>query len=116
MPKRILSVAFLAFFAFVVGWFGWVSFGATSVAFESSEGDWSDQEVPLKGRDFTTIAASFERYKTRCGRLSAKLFRTTKPNLYNVFEWWNYAFDPKWNVPYRAPQILSSTVPRCAND
>ena len=115
MPRRALSVAFLAFFAFVVGWFGWVSFGATSVGFESSEGDWSDREVPLKGRDFATIAASFDGYKTRCGHPSATLFRTTKPNLYNVFEWWSYATDPKWNVPYRTPQVSPSTAPQCAN-
>jgi len=46
---------FLAFSAFLLGWLAWKSFGATSVGFKSSEGNWHDREVPLKGRDYSVI-------------------------------------------------------------
>jgi hypothetical protein len=67
------------------------------VAFESSDGEWADNEVLMKGRDFEVILSSFEAYRLKCNRPEVSLIRTTEPG------WFTDTGSPKWNVPYRLP-------------
>ena len=90
-------------------WIGWVGAGTTSAAFESSEGRWSDREVPEKGHDYRMIRVYFEEFKQACGRPAATMYRTTQRNPLNVLAWWDYAMHPKWSLPYRPSRI--SPVP-----
>jgi hypothetical protein len=109
MPKFRLSMALLWTLALLAVWLGWVSAGTTSAAFESSEGQWSDREIPQEGRDFRRILVNFEEFKQACGRPTATLLRTTERNPFNLRAWWDYAMNPKWELPYRPSRI--SPVP-----
>lgn len=112
--KRSLSITYLVTLGLLVGWFVWEGFVATNVAFESSEGVWSDSEVLVKGRDYAAVLVSFEQFKKQCGNRTATLYRTTKTNPFNIFEWWSYANDPKWKVPYRSSQVSPDALQSCA--
>jgi hypothetical protein len=105
MPKFRLSAMLLWMLVALAVWLAWVSVGATSAAFESSDGHWSDREIPQKGYDFRMILASFEEYRQTCDRPNATMFRTTKRNPFNLVAWWDYAINPKWDLPYRPVQV-----------
>ena len=94
-------------------WLAWVGHGTTIAAFESSEGQWSDREVPTSGHDLRAIRVNFEEFKQACGRLSATTYRTTARNPLNVLGWWNYAIDQKWALPYRKPQVVQVPASSC---
>jgi hypothetical protein len=113
MPKFRLSAVLLSTLALLAVWLVWVSVGTTSAAFESSDGHWSDREIPQKGYDFRTILASFEEYKQACGRPTATMYRTTKRNPFNVAAWWDYAINPKWAIPYRPSQVEPVPTQSC---
>jgi hypothetical protein len=114
-PLRILSRFYLVlFFSSIAVWIVW-SVGWPNVSFESSEGNWADQEVQFKARDYEAILWYFEKYKTLCGLPNATLIRTTKQNWYNVVAWWSYWHDAKWKVPYRPPLRTAYFEPACAN-
>jgi hypothetical protein len=105
VPKFRLSAVLLWMLALLAVWLGWVSVGTTSAAFESSEGNWSDREIPLQGHDFRMILASFEDFKLTCDRPAATIYRTTQRNPFDVAAWWDYAINPKWALPYRPSQV-----------
>jgi hypothetical protein len=110
---RVLSITYLVALGLLVGWFVWLNVVATNVRFESSEGVWRDNENLFKGRDYAIVLGSFEDYKKRCGNRTAILYRTTTPNPFKVFEWWSYAHDPKWKVPYRPSQVSPDAFQSC---
>lgn len=105
------AIVLLAAIALVVV----VTLGRVNVAFESTKGDWADHEVLSKGRKYEFIARLFQRYKVACGWVDATLVRTTLQNPYNVFAWYSYATDEKWNVPYQPPRHFGVVSPSCAN-
>ena len=82
---------------------GYIFLGDPSVQFRSSDSNWADSEILMKGRDFTGIVYFFETYKLKCNAPSATLIRTTQVNWYNVFAWLSYFTDKKWKVPYGPP-------------
>jgi len=108
-----LSKVLLWVLVLVAIWFAWVGYGATSAAFESSEGAWSDREVPGEGRDFRAVLTSFEEFRQACGRLTATMVRTTHRNPFNILAWWSYLIDPKWEVPYRSSRLPPTPVSSC---
>ena len=74
--------------------------GPTSVSFQSSDGEWADGEVLMKGRDFEAVVVRFQLYRSKCNA-SALLQRTTrKPHWFTVEHWFNDYSEPKWLVPY----------------
>ena len=89
---------FLIFtFLYAVGcWFFW-----PSASFESSDANWGDHEIPLKNRDFESMALFFELYKMKCNAKEAILYRTTQIQYWNIFHWPSYWFEKKWLVPYK---------------
>lgn len=89
----------------LAAWLAWVGHGTTVAAFESSEGSWSEREIPQEGHDFRRIRVSFDEFKQACGRPNATMYRTTERNPFNVRGWWSYAIDQKWTVPYRPAQV-----------
>jgi hypothetical protein len=105
VPKFRLSAVLLGMLVSLAVWLPWVSGGTTSAAFESSDGNWSDREIPQEGYDFRMILASFEEYKQTCDRPIATMYRTTKRNPFNLIAWWDYAINPKWALPYRPVQV-----------
>lgn len=69
------------------------------MAYQSSDGNWADNEIQLKGRNFHTMVFGFEAYKLACGAPDAKLQRTTRrPSFINPKYWFNDYSDPKWQV------------------
>lgn len=98
----------------LAAWMAWVGAGTTSAAFESSEGRWSEREIPEEGYDFRRIRVSFEEFKQACGRPAATMVRTTQRNPFNVLAWWDYAMHPKWALPYRAARVAPVPNSQCA--
>jgi hypothetical protein len=82
---------------------GYLFLGDPDVQFRSSDANWSDSEIQMKGRDFASIVFFFETYKLKCGAPSATLIRTTQFNWYNVFAWPSYFTARKWKVTYGPP-------------
>ena len=77
----------------------------TNVAFQSSDGGWSDGEVLVKGRDFSDVVALFRSYRTRCARPDSELERTTeKPSPSSLSWWFDDYGDPKWRIRLAAPR------------
>ena len=114
--KRPAARIYLGLLALLIAWLTWKSLSTTDVNFESSDGGWADGEVIFKGRDFAIVQATFESYKARCSKPNATLLRTTEESPYNIFQWWSYAHEPKWKVPYRAAKLSSGYYsPPCAN-
>jgi hypothetical protein len=73
----------------------------TNVAFQSSDGEWAQDEVLIKGRKFENILVDFEAYKIKCNAQNAVLQRITKkPSWYSPSHYYNNYQDPKWLVPY----------------
>ena len=75
-----------------------------NIKYESSDGGWSDSEIQLKGRNYKSIMAGFERYKEECGLAGVKLVRVTEFKKLNIFAWPNYIMHPKWELEYREPK------------
>jgi hypothetical protein len=95
-------------------------FGTPDAHFRSSDSNWARREISFKALDFESVAFSFEMYRLNCQADAAKLVRTTKMHWWNVFAWPSYATNPKWNVPYGAPdKRIGTPHPRgrnhCAN-
>jgi hypothetical protein len=79
----------------------------TDVVYQSSDGEWSDFECNMKGRNFEFIVLVFESYKIRCQKTNAILQRITrKPRIYNLSWWFDDFNDPKWKVPYTEHRFL----------
>ena len=102
--KRLLSVIGLIIFFGILCFvllFIWIFANPeTNVRFQSSDGQWHDQEVLFKGREFESIVVYFELYKLKCDRPDAKLQRvTTKPGTNELAYWFDDYDDPKWRVP-----------------
>jgi hypothetical protein len=96
-----LEYGFIAALVLGVGYLCWNN---PSVSFRSSDGKWADSEVVFKGRTFQdVIVPEFERYKASCSAPKAKLLRTDPVIWYDVFAWPSYLTNPKWRVPYTAP-------------
>ena len=91
-------------------WSSWFIKG-TDVAFQSSDGKWSDREVQFKGRDFKTVVTYFEGYRIKCKAPYVTMQRTTlRPEKAHWFD--NYS-DAKWAVPYQEPysHLVSGVYP-----
>lgn len=119
MRKFISYIILLIAFLSVIGLVILVSYPfvliegrGTDVAFQSSDGNWSDSEVLFKGRDFDSVVIYFELYKITCNAPDARLQRITdKPNISSI-SWWFDDFDlPKWKVPLAVEYPESSS--RC---
>ena len=79
-------------------------FQGTNVVLQSSDGEWADSEVLLKGREFNQLVVLFELYKIKCQRGSAVLQRITeKPRFVNPTSWFGDESNPKWKVPFSLP-------------
>ena len=70
-------------------------------SFESSDGNWGDNEIPLKNRNLDSMVYFFELYKIKCNASGAILYRTTKAEYLNIFHWPSYLVEKKWSVPYK---------------
>jgi hypothetical protein len=77
--------------------------------YESSDGNWWDNEVGIKGRGFDDMVTLFELYKLRCDVPTVKLVRTTRKNPLNVLAWHNYLTDEKWKIEYGVPSSKSES-------
>lgn len=77
--------------------------GIRTFGYESSDGHFTETEVPSKGRTFDSMLARFEAHKEFYGRPSLQLFRTTKRSNWNLFHWWDNFTHPRWDIPYRPP-------------
>lgn len=78
----------------------------TDFAYQTSDGNWADNEVLFKGRNFEGIVFGYELYKIVCNAPEVKLERITeKPSLFTV-SWWFDDFDsPKWKIPKAEPHL-----------
>ena len=72
-------------------------------SFESSDTNWWDREVQIKGLRFDDVVTTFELYKLRCDAPTVKLVRTTRKNPLNILAWLSYLRDEKWKVEYGVP-------------
>ena len=96
--------------------------GPTWVKFQSSDGEWAESEVLMKGRRFEDVAMLFELYRSRCNS-AASLQRTTgQPAWFTFQHWFNNYSEPKWLVSYAEglPNTASGHYPEgsanhCAN-
>lgn len=112
-PKKLLSFIFKSITALsvllvflVLSSLG--AFSGTNVHFQSSDGEWVDNEVLFKNREFSGILFRFELYKAKCSP-NAILQRTTeRPHWYEYENWFNDYSEPKWRVPY------AKTLPKIA--
>jgi hypothetical protein len=94
--------------------------GNPDANFRSSDSNWAKGEVSFKAFNFEGVAYNFEIFRLNCNAESAQILRTTKMQWWNVFAWPSYATNPKWNVPYAAPdKRIGSYFPtgsnHCAN-
>lgn len=72
----------------------------TDVAFQSSDGNWADNEVLFKGRGFESMVFYFELYKIRCEVEDVSLQRVTdKPSIFKASRWFDDYSQKKWKVP-----------------
>jgi hypothetical protein len=98
----ITIAGLLIIFVVFANYMSMVSKG-TTVAFQSSDGQWASREVLMKGLIFENIVVSFEAYKIECGAQNATLQRITKkPSWYSARHYYNNYQAPKWLVPYAA--------------
>jgi hypothetical protein len=72
-------------------------------SYESSDTNWWDHEIQIKGRGFDDMVTLFELYKLRCDAPTVKLVRTTRKNPLNILAWRSYLGDEKWKVEYGVP-------------
>ena len=68
---------------------------AGSVKFESSDGEWTDEIISIKGRGFLIVLYEFEAYKLTAHKPNVTLVRTT-PVRFFYFG----ANGPEWKVPF----------------
>ena len=74
--------------------------GGTSVAFQTSDGEWAESEVLFKGRTFEVVVLGYEMYKIACNLPNVELQRITKKPNPLVVTWWFDDFNnEKWKVP-----------------
>jgi hypothetical protein len=97
--------------------------GPSWVRFQSSDGEWADSTVPMKGRNFDVVLRRFQEYQRSCGAQDAQLQRITpRPKWWQVEHWLNDYDDPEWQVAYATamPKTASGHYPpasaaHCAN-
>jgi hypothetical protein len=91
--------------AFLVLFAAWMfgAFSGTNVQFQSSDGEWSDSEVLLKGRDFEAVLVLFEVYRAKCSPTAVLQRTSEKPSALSLDHWFNDYSAAKWRVPYAAP-------------
>ena len=95
----------------------------TNVAYQSSDGKWTNREVLMKGHEFEQIVFLFEVYKIECEAPNTTLQRITpKPPWYSPRHYYNNYQDPKWLVPYmdanqvtKSGRQLPASSDHCAN-
>lgn len=94
----------------------------SDVAFQSSDGEWADREVILKGRVFDELLVSFEVYRARCAPGAVLQRITERPSWRTPEHWFNDYARPKWQVPLAGPLpnsreglYPSPFVQHCAN-
>lgn len=107
--RKSAKYYFIAILFYAAGcWLFW-----PSVSFESSDGNWGDNEIPLKNRDFDSMAYFFELYRIKCNAKEAVLYRTTPEQYWNIFHWPSYLLEKKWRVPYKSesPHIKGGAFP-----
>jgi len=102
-PLHAFALAAIVLAAVTLFVFGNFFLGDPDVSFRSSDANWADSENRHKGRDFSVILLSFERYKRNCSAPQAALLRTTRQHWLNAFAWRSYLQDPEWSVPYADP-------------
>lgn len=71
--------------------------------YESSDRNFAGFECPEKGLKFETVKRNFEEYKHLSGAMDSKLCRTSKKNVLEFYEWWNFLTHPRWKYPYIEP-------------
>jgi hypothetical protein len=84
--------------------------GPTSVAFQSSDGEWEDSEVLFKGRKFEDVSPLFAEYRFRCNPAVTLQRTTPRPPWYTLEHWFNDYSEPKWLVPYAEKLPTPATV------
>ncbi len=93
MIKILKSILVLAVIGIVGNWgLGIYLFDSkgTDVAFQSSDGNWADNEVLFKGRGFESMVFYFELYKIRCEVEDVSLQRVTdKPSIFKASRWFD---------------------------
>ena len=103
MIKLIKWIIGIVFVGLIGVWgFGVYLFDSqgTDVAFQSSDGNWADNEVLFKGRNFESMVFYFELYKIRCDIDNVSLQRLTKkPNIFTASRWFDDYGQKKWKVP-----------------
>ncbi|HMV83987.1 MAG TPA: hypothetical protein PLD20_09735 [Blastocatellia bacterium] len=102
-PKILSALLVLTVFFYPVIYASFHGF----TTFESSDANWWDKEVLLKGRGLDSMVFQFELYKLRCDAPTATLIRTTPKNPFNVLAWPGYLYDENWKLPYRPPSKKS---------
>lgn len=71
--------------------------------YESADREYSDIEVPWKGRDLESVEKYFDEYRKRTNNPTLKLYRTSSriwsaPNL-----WIDNLTNRRWSLPYMPP-------------
>lgn len=102
-PKALLALFVLTIIFYPIIYAGLYGFST----FESSDANWCDMEVLIKGRGLDEVVFHFELYKLLCDAPTATLVRTTTKNPFNIFAWPGYLYDEKWKLPYRAPSGIT---------
>jgi hypothetical protein len=98
-PYRLLVIVAIT----VVVWLGW----NPDTRFESSDAQWWDSTVNLKGRHFDTIMSGFDMYRAKCRRPDVHLLRTTPMHVWNIGAWAFYLVKEQWRVPFNSPTMCS---------
>ena len=69
--------------------------------YESTCGQFSDIEVPAKGRTLDVVQRAFMQHKAGCKRAGDTLYRTTARDWSNCFNWPDNLGNKRWSIPYR---------------
>jgi hypothetical protein len=84
--------------------------GPTWVTFQSSDGEWADSEILMKGRDFETLVTRFELYRAKCNPAAALQRTTERPSWWMPEHWFNDYSEPKWLLPYSSRGAKTALV------
>ncbi len=78
--------------------------------YESSDGSFTEIEVPEKGRDLKMVEALFEDYKKSSGKLDLILCRTFQVEVLHFYEWSNFLTHRRWDYPYKKSQRTDNKI------
>lgn len=77
--------------------------------YEGSCGDYSNIEIPEKGRGFDMVSQQFQLHGAAHPGATLVLYRNARRSPSEFYEWWDYITHPRWDLPYRPRDLRPRT-------